>query len=830
MVCGEGGTMVCRRGMKMCRRVTLALVAVMAMLLSMPAIGSSAELTPSGAQPVSSCVSGPVTFGLIEATSKCFQQTAPDQWQSSEAVVLNGVPLPPLPGTKLTLTGPSSSAPGGQLSVQTSLSVAGVTFASGPLTWNLPAGGAGEEKDVATLSVPAGQKLFGFAIGGSVAIKLGWEAGTNMRYAKFTGNLQLPSIFRNGPGQDAGGLTATVGLRVDSQGVHADAVKAQISNAYIGQLQIKELCLSYTAAGSTTTPCAPPRYGAQQLLTCNAPGNVSRWDGSAEVVLPTADRPAIGVWAGVQNGEFSYAGGQATNLGNSVPIADGIYLDKVGLAICVTPPPLKLKGAAGIHFGPTIAGKSAVTLDGSMTFINSRPWVLEADGGLSIYNRPIAGGFLRYASNGMIDFGFHAKFDFAGVASIGGEVTGWLQAHTPVRFSVVGKGSVCVAKKCINGDLGVSTTGAAGCFSLTSFSIPVPVKDKDWVWYKPWKVHKETRSIELRGGAGIKWSGGAPSLMGNSCDIGPYTLARSARIAADRFSIRVPSEPVLALDIHGASGAPRVEVIAPGGRRYVSTAAGVIAPGQFAAASDPATATTSLLIAHPLAGTWLVRGIGAPITGVGQAQADRPPTIDAGVGTDGDPFKRVLGYSYQPDPTHSVTFVERVGGVERDLGRASAAPCPRIAAIASRLLCGQLHFSPAAGPAGERSIYAVVSDSQGVPSGEDLVARYDAPAEPEPSRVPSVTVTRSGEALSVDWTPSSTPDPAARPAHYDVAIKLSDGRELLSVVGGGEHIASVPEVQAATSATVTVTAIRDDDTQGASNTLSLAAGAASVTG
>ncbi len=51
-------------------------------------------------------------------------------------------------------------------------------------------------------------------------------------------------MFKNGPEQGAGGLTATVGLKVDSTGVHADTVKAQVSNAYIGALQVKNLRLS----------------------------------------------------------------------------------------------------------------------------------------------------------------------------------------------------------------------------------------------------------------------------------------------------------------------------------------------------------------------------------------------------------------------------------------------------------------------------------------------------------------------------------------------------------------------------------------------------------
>ena len=43
---------------------------------------------------------------------------------------------------------------------------------------------------------------------------------------------------------------------------------------------------------------------------------MSRWDGSAEIVIPTADHPTVGVYAGVQNGQFTSAdastGGQST--------------------------------------------------------------------------------------------------------------------------------------------------------------------------------------------------------------------------------------------------------------------------------------------------------------------------------------------------------------------------------------------------------------------------------------------------------------------------------------------------------------------------------------
>jgi hypothetical protein len=263
-----------------------------------------------------------VTFGLIEAkTSGCLNEVSPGAWETTSTVDVNGVPLTPAPGTQLRLDAPTNQSPGGTLSVRASLVVAGVKFESGLLSWKLPKGGKGDEGSVLSSGEVNGEKLFGFDISGSADIRMGWDSRNGLHYFKFIANLALPSIFKNGPEQGAGGLTATVGLRADSAGVHADAVKAQVSNAYIGTLQVKNLCLSFVGAASSAEPCAPPLHGAQQLLTCANPGDVDRWDGSAEIVLPTADRPEVGVWAGVQNGMFSYAGGQAVHLGNSVPIA-----------------------------------------------------------------------------------------------------------------------------------------------------------------------------------------------------------------------------------------------------------------------------------------------------------------------------------------------------------------------------------------------------------------------------------------------------------------------------------------------------------------------------
>lgn len=772
-----------------------------------------------------------VTFGLIEATTTgCLEQVAPDQWRTSNTISLNGVSITPISGTTLNLTGPSQSLPGGQVSVQApDITIAGVPVARGTINWNLPAGNKGDEKSVVSTGMVNGEKLFGFPISGSAELRIGWSAADNRRYFKLLGNLALPSIFKNGPEQGAGGLTASVGVRVDAAGVHADAVKAQISNAYLGALQVKNLCLSYVGAGSSTEPCSPPLFGAQPFLTCTSPGNVSRWDGSAEIVLPTADRPAVGAWAGVQSGQFSYAGGQVTNLGNSVPIAQGVYLDNVALAVCVTPPPLAFKGAAGIHFGPTTNGVSPLTINGSLQYTDTRPWLIEARGNVQVFGRQVADGFLRYRSDNTIDFGFNAGFDFK-VASVNGSVAGWIEARNPLRFNVVGTGKVCLAGvACSSGEITASSVGLAGCFTLADFAYPVVVKNSDWKWYAAWRVHTETRHKRIRGGVGIRWPSGSPSLMGDSCDIGPYQAMRSARSAAGVFKLTVgPGSPALILQVRGQRAAPRLELIAPNGARYTSPQAKAeIVPGREVFAEDFLNSSTAVDIVRPAPGVWTVQPLrGSTIAAVRRASVDEPPTILAGVGPAGS--KRKLGYSYQPDPQHSTRFVEQGASYEQELGPARGTPCPGTAADHPRPLCGEIVFTPAPGPKGVRHIYAITT-MNGEITSRQLVASYRASAEPEPSMVPTLVAQRVGSGIQISWSASRAPVRAALPTAYDVDVNISDGRRLLDVMSPSSYQVTIPNVAPGLQVKVAVAAVRSDDTQGTMHNITLAPGSSSVT-
>lgn len=811
------------------RRRVCVPVAIMAVVFVAMTSAGTLVSAAAAAQRVSAlgCTNN-VTFGLIQATTAgCLNETSTGHWVTSDTVNLNGIPLIPVPGTTLSLNAPTPASPGGTLSVNASIAVAGVTFEKqGLLNWNLPAGGKGEEKNVVSTGTLNGEKLFGFPISGSVEIRIGWDATNDLRYFKFIGNLALPSIFKNGPEQGAGGLTATVGLRVDSAGVHADTVKAVVNNAYIGSLQVKNLCLSYLAAGSTTSPCSPPLFGAKPFLECENPGNVSRWDGSAEVVIPTADRPAVGVWAGVQNGQFSYAGGQVTHLGNSVPIATGVYLDNVALAVCVTPPPLKFKGAAGINIGPSTNGVAPVTLNGSVQYTDSRPWVLEANGNLLVFGYQVADGFFRYRSDNVIDFGFNANLDFK-VASLEAHLAGWIEARNPLRFNVDGSGRVCVAGViCTSGEVTASSAGLAGCVTVMEGDILVDVvKDADWVWYAPWRVHGVFRHWRVRAGLGLRW-GGSVDVMGDSCDVGPYRAARSARAAAGVYTINVAAgTTALVLKAQGTRQAPGVQLIAPNGRTYTSPRGrGELVRNRDLFFKDPRTHATQVMIARPMAGVWKLRALrGFTVRSIERANVDPTPEVAAGVGGRGE--RRILGYAYERQPLHTTRFVEVGSKYEQELGAAKGTLCKGAKkSTPNPPQCGELRFTPAPGPAGVRHIYAITT-MNGEITREQLVASYRAPVEPEPSIVPALRVRRAGGSIVISWRHSHASIRAATPIDYDVDINLSDGRKLLDVIGRTKDQVTVPDVPSAVGVQVRVAAVRGDDTQGRTRVVTLRPGA-----
>ena len=243
---------------------------------------------------------------------------------------------------------------------------------------------------------------------------------------------------------------------------------------------------------------------------------------------------------------------------------------------------------------------------------------------------------------------------------------GRLETRQPTRFSIDGRGRVCVGGvACATGEVPVSTTGLAGCFSLADVPYWVLEKDGDWAWYASWRVHGVRRTV--RAGLGQRWSPSRFDLMGAACDIGPYRTARGAIAAANgERRLVLPDEPAIALRVAGAGAPPKLVVTGPDGRRIASPRApGDIDDDSHVLVEDPQQRVTHLVIERPEPGRWTIATQrGFSITGVQRAETVEPPTIVADVGVRRGRY--VLAYA------HAVT-----GGRSRSSSAATATARPR---------------------------------------------------------------------------------------------------------------------------------------------------------
>ncbi len=165
------------------------------------------------------------------------------------------------------------------------------------------------------------------------------------------------------------------------------------------------------------------------------------------------------------------------------------------------------------------------------------------------------------------------------------------------------------------------------------------------------------------------------------------------------------------------------------------------------------------------------------------------PTTAVTASISGRDRARTLTYeaSNLDDAQRSVRFVETgPGGVTRELGTTTSAS-------------GTLPFTPTPGPAGRRSIQAVVLNVDGLPVTTTSVATYDAPGwvlPGKPSKL-KLSVSKKG-ALSISWKGS-------RSKSYQVRVAVADGRRLLFVPQKGKVV--VPGVSKKEKVVVTVTGV-----------------------
>jgi hypothetical protein len=775
-----------------------------------------------------------VSFQLTTATTTgCIEQMGTGDslyYTSTDPIKVNGIPLAAPNGVAITLTPPHGGSGGGSIGISTAtVALDGVTLFDGALNWQLPAGGNGDEADVVTFDATSAAKLAGLDISGSVTIRFG-RTQSGSAYSVFELNVDLPSIIKSGPSGNSGGVTGSVAVKVDDSGVHLDGVMVQASNVYIGSLEIQSVCFSYLSQGSTAVSACPIPSGgdsdAKPYIQCQqSDANSAEWDGNATIVLPTESKTTITAFGGLEGNQLSYLGGTVTNLGHSVELDPGVFLNNIGAALCVGPP-LQVKGTVGISALPGKNGDQLL-LNGSFLYTDAyqgKPWSIVLDGQLNLFGQDAANGHLEVDGTGAFNFNFNANWNFptsgTALASINGGVSGWFDPN-PDSFDVQGNVKLCIfGTACTGGSAVVSSDGVAACLtfiSLTTWSLEhdaAHVSGLNILGYY-WQEHDTV----LQAGFGYRYATKEFDLLGNSCDISPWEATQPASdvaaAASASRSFTVPSgATVYGVRLDGAGAAPAVTLVGPGGQRITSPKkGGAVKKGSYIIGLDPNKHQTDILLAHPAAGRWTIRTQpgSAPITTLSTSHAINPATVQASVRRHAG--ARELDYAVAAAPGDSVTFEETGDSIDHRLTGGHAVPCP--AALQSNPagsytpICGQVRFRPAFGPGGKRSINAVVTRDGTVVSGRTVVT-YIAPAPALPkAAVGGVTRTKHG--LLVSWRRVSA---ASR---YDVLFDAADGRKLVYTTGSTARCVrlAIPKVGRREAVSVGIRGMRQDDAAGA---------------
>lgn len=831
-VLGGGGGRHRDRARRSSRQRWAIAVGVLAAAVLAPATAASAQavaLTTSACEKV-------VSFGLIEAkTDGCLTRVTAlpgyqTTWESTDTVAVNGITLSVASTTRLMLSSKATGA--GHLSVQLAQPVvaAGVTWlaATNSIGWNLPAGSKGEVKPVAQAAV-ATQTMLGFPIAGMGTISIGWD--DNSHYVRFAANLALTG-FKTGPKAGAPTLTAAAQLRYDAEGAHTDLVKVRVQHAYAGPLEIKQLCLSYIGAGVTSeTPCSPLEGDPDKGATCASPIGANRWDGNAQVVLPTADGPELGVFAGMYDQKLAYAGASVTGLGNSLPLAEGVFLDSFGLNLCLTPK-VTFGGTAGINFGPTVKGITPLTVSGALQYRSETGgrWSITTTGKGSVFGKQLATMTWSYRSDDTIRVTGSAELTFP-LGTVKGTLDGALQAGKPVRYSLAGSGKVCfLTTACANAEIVVSSRGVAGCFTLIEASLPKMTKGPGWGWNALKNIKFGLSSRRVRTGLGYLWSTGQARRLGDSCDIGDYAAPITAQSDRTHTVTVAASTPALSLRITGETAAPVVKITSPAGTEFTTRSGTAIQPSLHRAfATDAAAKVTEVQIGGPAAGVWKVEPLaGSTISEVQRASAEPPPSIlgDVAPAVQGNRYKRKLYYIYLPQPGHTITLVEQGTGYERQIGMAAGKPCALD--MDSDLKCGEVGFEPdPLGTQQRRTVVAVVRDEDGLITRRVTLDTFMTPKLPQPQAVAGLKATRTTVDLAtVEWNAAQDTVEEARPVKYDVRADIGDSRHLLYVVDASTcEVTSkcrlrIPDLRGR-SVVVTVTGLSGDEVASPARSVSL---------
>jgi hypothetical protein len=767
-----------------------------------------------------------VISGLAHfTTTGCFTQstTNPNVYTTRSDVMLNGATLTGY-GQTFTVTTTSDGSAGHFTAPDSTIQIGGKTVFSGNIDWTLPTGGAGDQALAESFTVSTGASFLNLNIAGTVSLTLG-ENGDGTFYSDYGLNLQLPGGFSAGPSPSFGSVSGGAAVKVEDSGkVDFGGIVLQAQNIWMGSLQVENACFAYVPADGNqgnNCPAVSATSNDAPIVSCSTNPDASYWAASVTVDLPSGMRlGASGSLVGGQVGSFS---GVVGNLGRTVPITAGFFLDHIAFGMCLNPPPLIIAANVGVNF---LGSNHAVSIEGGFTYTDSTettPWSIEINGAVSVGDTPIGTAQIGFDGNEVINFDVAAGFTaLDNIASLNGEVYGWIDPPEK-EFVVGGDIKGCLAGACAEASGEFSSTGVAGCVTIgtstPTYDLVIPLDGGPW--------HLDTSVHPITAGFGYVWGNKTVDLLGGSCDFSSYEPADafSARAAngETRLSTKVASgTEAVALRIHGTHGPPQIVVRGPHGVKITSPAKGIMkrSKGHYMLIENKTNGTADLMLIRPAAGTWTISQ--APhstssLTTMDRASLEQPPTFGAHIKSKG--ARRVLQVAYAVPVGARVNLVEHAKDVQHTIARnLQGQRCPGLPVMRphtdERILCATVMFTPALGRTRKRQIEAVVTKGA-IPVAQKTIATFTAPPLRLPSRIAVMRAQRSGGNLVVSFARSSTA------SHYAVSAKLTDGRQISYYLAASCHALKIEKVPAGVGAEVKIAGVRYDLKMGAANTLAI---------
>ena len=464
-------------------------------------------------------------FGEIEALASCFKRSG-DDWISSGRVRVNGLDIVPLLRTDVVVN-PN----------ERTVSTRGLArvFAGesllfeGSVSWKFD-GGRVEFEAARAGAIHALPILgqVGLVTAGPGAFRVTLYPRLDPIFNEFFHQF----LFVAGEHIPLRVPTGTGDLTLRSEnasGVRFDGIRVDMSSLAVGTFELRRLQLSFDGA-------------------------TNGWDGALDIVLPGPEpRFMIQAELAIRDGRFARAAARVDGI--NTHIGYGVFLQRLGLDVRANPS--FFEGTIGLSGGPKVPQKppkppiEAVSIDGAFSYLVADPGRLRVSGRMNFGSLPAKGDAkLEYFTTGRITVEANAFVGLASDLGITSHLAGFVDANRSfllegdVRASVFGIG--------FGGRGLVSNLGIAACGRLFTSG------------------GKGANSAQI--GFGYRWNG-AFTLMGQSCDVGPYSpLAKSKRANAGQAgvvaSLRLPGHlPLATFAVTGETAPPRVTIVGPGGRR-----------------------------------------------------------------------------------------------------------------------------------------------------------------------------------------------------------------------------------------------------------------------